>query len=637
MTKQIQNKIRSFRIPIDSSDQVKLKVSKVEESSVLSSSNLLSSETGPQHYWFKIQDISLTGLSYITNSQLFKYSIDDKLKINLSFDDFHISVKAKVVRINKEKNYKFIAISYLFEEGQSFDLFFQKFIKTFDHNRVKKQLVSLLEDQKSSSYEYLSTMDLILNLNREVDQYSELDHFNYALLEQWRINMHADEIMSFMIDNEKNCSELLLKYEYLEKQHIVNVKGSVLEFSILNKSAFSAFILSDTAIADINKTCELQLSNILCSPIYENTKVIGILLLNRNNKSKFNTNDEKLIQQACSQFGTSLSKKEKIKKENIKFLNPHKPRTFALIGKDDKIQNLRRLIEGTKNDQIPVLLTGNPGTGKTLLAQIIHSEGRQSHRDFLFLNANRKSHLEKIKKLISTNKVPLEFNSFGTIYILNTNKLTQNDYNKLYENVLSSINEVRIILSPGEGTQCDDILPKRILKKIGNNRLHLPNLNDRKQDIPLLVKYLVKIECKKRGYLEKHIDDDVIKKFKQHTWVGNIREIKTAVGRLVEYFSHTNHIKKLPPDSYHIFTCNKNTDYMPHENIQKIIKSINTDNYSKDELSLLFQRELILIELSRFESNLKKTALSLGKPLEFIEEQLEKSSLLISKSKKLAS
>ena len=62
MTKQIQNKIRSFRIPIDSSDQVKLKVSKVEESSVLSSSNLLSSETGPQHYWFKIQDISLTGL-----------------------------------------------------------------------------------------------------------------------------------------------------------------------------------------------------------------------------------------------------------------------------------------------------------------------------------------------------------------------------------------------------------------------------------------------------------------------------------------------------------------------------------------------------------------------------------------------
>jgi two-component system, NtrC family, response regulator HydG len=631
MTDNIVNKIRSFRLPIDSKDHVRLKVSRLDDTYFKTSAPIADSSLNLE-YWFKVQNISLTGLSYFTNVQLSKYQIGDDLKLSLSFEDFHISVKGKILRMSKQQDHNFIAIQYIFEEGQSFDLFFQKFIKTFDHLRIKNQLFELLKDQQNSSYEYLSTMDLLLNLNKEVEEYTEVDRFHHALLKQWKINLHSDEILSFKLDNisSEKLSTNVISFEYQDKMHSLVIENSVLNNCLNNKTTFTAFIFNDESIAQINNICSINLSNILCSPIVENNKVIGILLLNRNNKEKYSSADQKIIQQACLQLGTSFSKKEKRKKENVKYLNPRKPRQYALVGNDDKIQNLRRLIAGTKNDNKPIVLTGSPGTGKTLLAQIIHAESRCSNLDFLYLDADRQNHLEKIKKLISSNKLPLEFNSFGTIYIHNSSRLNGQDFRKLYSNVLEGFNEVRIILSPGDNAvPLNECLPKEVLKKVGNNKLHLPNLNERMQDIPLLVNFLVKLECKKRGYLEKSIDEAVIKQFEKHNWTGNIREIKTSVSRLVEYFSHKNHIVKLPPDSYHIFSVNKNTDYLQNEKSIKIINAINKHKYTKTELSLLFQREVILIELDKNHGSLKKAALSLGKPLEFIEHQLESSSDLL--------
>ena len=631
MTKKIENQIRSFRIPIDPNDHIRLKVSKFDD--VPSShSRSLNASALPLDHWCKVQDISLTGLSYITNSQLAKYEVDDELQLNLSFEDFHISVKAKITRISKEKESNFIAIKYLFEEGQNFEIFFEKFIKTFNHLRIKKQLIELLKDQKNSSYEHLSTVDLILHLNKEIKEYTEVEKFNTALLEQWKINLHSDNILSFNVDENESekLSTNVVNFKYKEQDHTLVLDDSVLNYCIDEKGTFTAFVLNDDAINKINDICSFHLTNILCSPILENNNVVGLLLLNRKSKKKYTIEDKKIIQQACLQLSTSFSKKEKIKKENVKFLNPKKPRQFALVGNDQKIQNLRRLIAGTKNDNKPVVLTGNPGTGKNLLAQIIHAESRCSNLDFLYLNADRKNHLAKIRKLISSNKIPLEFNSFGTIYIHNCSSLSTEDFSQLYKNVLEGFNDVRIILSPGDKPiSLEDCFPKQILKKIGNNKLHLPNLNERMQDIPLLVKFLIKLECKKRGYLEKSIDEVVIQQFEKHNWTGNIREIKTAVGRLVEYFSHKNHIVNMPPDTYHIFSINKNNDYIHNEKSAELINLMKNYNYTSDELSLLFQREMILIELVKNEGSLKKTALSLGKPLEFIEKQLEKSSLLL--------
>ena len=63
--------------------------------------------------------------------------------------------------------------------------------------------------------------------------------------------------------------------------------------------------------------------------------------------------------------------------------------------------------------------------------------------------------------------------------------------------------------------------------------IHVPSLNDRREDIPLLVdKFLTDI-CVEYGIAKKSIDKEAIENLKQHNWTGNIRELRNVVERLV--------------------------------------------------------------------------------------------------------
>ncbi|RYY18694.1 MAG: sigma-54-dependent Fis family transcriptional regulator, partial [Chitinophagaceae bacterium] len=63
--------------------------------------------------------------------------------------------------------------------------------------------------------------------------------------------------------------------------------------------------------------------------------------------------------------------------------------------------------------------------------------------------------------------------------------------------------------------------------------IHVPSLNDRRDDIPLLVdKFLTDI-CTDYGIAKKGIDKDAIDTLKQHNWTGNIRELRNVVERLI--------------------------------------------------------------------------------------------------------
>jgi two-component system, NtrC family, nitrogen regulation response regulator NtrX len=63
--------------------------------------------------------------------------------------------------------------------------------------------------------------------------------------------------------------------------------------------------------------------------------------------------------------------------------------------------------------------------------------------------------------------------------------------------------------------------------------IHVPSLNDRREDIPLLVDKFLTDVCTDYGIARKGIDDDAIGELKCHNWTGNIRELRNVVERLV--------------------------------------------------------------------------------------------------------
>jgi DNA-binding NtrC family response regulator len=63
--------------------------------------------------------------------------------------------------------------------------------------------------------------------------------------------------------------------------------------------------------------------------------------------------------------------------------------------------------------------------------------------------------------------------------------------------------------------------------------IHVPSLNDRKEDIPLLVEHFLKEICTEYGIARKIMSDDAINQLKANNWTGNIRELRNVVERLV--------------------------------------------------------------------------------------------------------
>ena len=63
--------------------------------------------------------------------------------------------------------------------------------------------------------------------------------------------------------------------------------------------------------------------------------------------------------------------------------------------------------------------------------------------------------------------------------------------------------------------------------------IHVPNLKDRKEDIPLLVKHFIQLICNEQGWKNKSINDEAIQALQAHDWPGNIRELRNVVERLI--------------------------------------------------------------------------------------------------------
>ena len=63
--------------------------------------------------------------------------------------------------------------------------------------------------------------------------------------------------------------------------------------------------------------------------------------------------------------------------------------------------------------------------------------------------------------------------------------------------------------------------------------IHVPDLKDRKEDIPLLVNHFIHLICLEQGWKNKDINEEAIQALQQHNWPGNIRELRNVIERLI--------------------------------------------------------------------------------------------------------
>ena len=233
-------------------------------------------------------------------------------------------------------------------------------------------------------------------------------------------------------------------------------------------------------------------------------------------------------------------------------------KTREMIGDSIALQGIREMIDRVAPTEARVLITGGNGTGKELVAHWIHEKSMRSSGPIIEVNCAAipseliESELFGHEKGAFTSAIKqrigkFELASAGTLFLDEIGDMTLSAQAKvlraLQENKITRVGgEKEITVSPRVIAATNKDLRQEIAK--GNFRedlyhrlsvivIHVPSLNERKEDIPLLATHFLNEICENYGMPRKEFTAEAIKALQQMNWTGNIREMRNVVERLV--------------------------------------------------------------------------------------------------------
>jgi two-component system nitrogen regulation response regulator NtrX len=233
-------------------------------------------------------------------------------------------------------------------------------------------------------------------------------------------------------------------------------------------------------------------------------------------------------------------------------------KTFDMIGDSAAIKQIKDMIDRVAPTEARVLITGENGTGKELVARHLHEKSNRAHGTFVEVNCAAipseliESELFGHEKGAFTSAIKQRKGSFeqahgGTLFLDEIGDMSLSAQAK----VLRALQESKVMRVGGEKELQVDVrvvaaTNKNLQKEIekGNFRedlyhrlsvilIHVPSLNQRKEDIPMLADHFLKLICNDYGMALKKITPDALTELQKYDWTGNIREFRNVIERLV--------------------------------------------------------------------------------------------------------
>ena len=233
-------------------------------------------------------------------------------------------------------------------------------------------------------------------------------------------------------------------------------------------------------------------------------------------------------------------------------------KTREIIGDSPAIQKINETIEKVAPTDARVLITGENGTGKELVARWIHEKSNRAKSPIIEVNCAAipseliESELFGHEKGSFTSAIKQRIGKFeqangGTLFLDEIGDMSLSAQAK----VLRALQENKITRVGGDkdievNVRVIAATNKDLLQEIdrGNFRMdlyhrlsviliHLPSLNERDDDIPLLAERFLKEVCEDNGVPRKNFTQGALQELKKINWSGNIRELRNVVERLV--------------------------------------------------------------------------------------------------------
>lgn len=442
--------------------------------------------------------------------------------------------------------------------------------------------------------------------------------------------LHADRGVFVKYEPESPAKFLIIGARNIEKQSIedISVFSSTILQKVIDKNISVIYhdVQNDPSISQFESIQIHNIKSILGVPIRRNNKVWGVILVDSSINRKEFTEENMMFLDFFSNLVSlaldRITQIEALEDENLLLRNQLQAskKIPELIGDSPAMQRLATLIHRVAGTDATVLLLGDSGTGKELVARAIHNLSRRHELPYLaqFCGSIPDSLLEselfgyKRGAFTGANndkKGLFEVANEGTFFLdeiadislalqAKLLRVLQNkEIMRLGDTQIIKV-DVRVIAATNKDLRQlvkDNIFREDLFYRLNVFPIRVPPLRDRRTDIPLLVNYFIK----KYSSDNIRVSSSTLKILEEYSWPGNVRQLENVIQRA-------------------LILCD--TDKLLPEHI--IIDEESNEMEFKGTLRD-FEKILLMKRLREYNSNRTATAKSLGVSVRWVQLKLK--------------
>ncbi|MDF2677635.1 MAG: modulated sigma54 specific transcriptional regulator, Fis family [Bacillota bacterium] len=366
-------------------------------------------------------------------------------------------------------------------------------------------------------------------------------------------------------------------------------------------------------------------------PIMYNNKIVGALEISRN-ITRVRELSEKIVSLQRELYENNKDLNEEIKKSKAgaKF-------TFLdIIGQSKEMLKLKTLGTKAALSDSPVMISGSTGTGKELFVQSIHNSSKRKNMPFIAQNcaALPANLLESILfgsvkgSFTGAENRPglFELANGGTLFLDEINSMPLELQAKLLRVLQdgrirrvgsTSTIDVDVRIISAINADLSDVLQNKQLRHDLFYRLNviglvIPDLQDRKEDIPILVEYFIKKYNDKNNKFFIGISKKVLQIFMDYSWPGNIRELEHSIESAISLYDGELIREEHLPFQFKNFHPNKTYSTIDTNVLQPLNKAVEK-----------VEREIITSALEQTNYNITKAATLINIPRQTLQYKIK--------------
>jgi transcriptional regulator with GAF, ATPase, and Fis domain len=412
----------------------------------------------------------------------------------------------------------------------------------------------------------------------DLDAYQKLYDFSARLMEKHDLTELLNELMDSVIEitNADKGFLILMEGDDLDVKVARNLKReniadavSQLSDSIIAKvvetrrPVIISDAMNDSEFQSSMSVIKLKLTSVICVPLLEKGKLIGLIYVGNDSIVDLFQDDMMRVltmfaAQASLIVANAMSMNE-LKVDNQQLSRQLEELRFGdIVGTSRPMQEVFRKVEKVAATDISVLITGETGTGKELIAREIHRRSPRKEKPFITINCGAipenllESELFGHVKGAFTGAVAHKAGKFqaadgGTLFLDEIGEMPLNLQVKILRAIQEKIVvrvgdtrpesvDIRILAATNRDLE-EEIRGGRFREdlyyRLNVVNLHLPPLRDRGDDIPVIARYLLSRYSKEYDTRVKGFSPNAAVAIRKYDWPGNIRELENRLKKAI--------------------------------------------------------------------------------------------------------